>query len=345
MAALPFEALTWRGQVGRLRAVASAGLESFGRRALRLSCLGHWENTTYQAELDRDLVPRSALHHPRRLLVRVHRPGYQTAATIRSELDWLESMAAHERLAVPQPLRTRGGEGVVEVVVAGVPEPRLVSVLRWLPGSLLAVKRRGLEDDRRLGETVATLHDQARSWRRPRSFRRRRRDARGMFGVQGGLEDLDSPLALVPKAARGIVRRGLARGWEAITEAERRAGGLLLIHADLHARNVIRHRERLGVIDFDDCGLGPVALDVAIALNDARHGEDWPARREAFIEGHERVAPLDREIVEALDGLFVAGTADWLLWASARAVDNPGFRGKLDEWAGFVVRRLRHLGV
>jgi Ser/Thr protein kinase RdoA (MazF antagonist) len=342
--ALAYEELTWRGQVGRLRKSAAAGLAAFGLRATRLPCLGHWENTTFRAELTRSLSSRTGVHDPRRVLVRVHRPGYQTAATIRSELAWLESLGGHERLAVPQPLRTREGKCVVPVEVDGVPQARLVSVLRWLPGGIFADGRRGLEDDRLLGETVALLHEQARAWKRPATFRRRRRNASGLMGLSVGSRALEQALGRVPGRARRIVRRAFARGSEAIDAAEREGGRLLLIHADLHPGNLVRHARRIGVIDFDDCGLGSAALDIAIALHGARFRPDWEDRRRAFAEGHGRVRPLPPGLLEDLDDLFVSRSADWILWAAARAVDNPGFREKLDPWSDVIVDRLRRLG-
>ena len=85
--------------------------------------------------------------------------------------------------------------------------------------------------------------------------------------------------------------------------------------------------------------------DVAIALDDMRHREDWPARRGAFVEGYERVAPLDPIILESLDGLLAARTTDWLLWAGSRAVDNPIFAKNLEAWTGQILKGLKRLGV
>lgn len=344
MAQRSFEDLTWRGQVRRLSELARNGLARFGLRAERLSCLGHWENATFRADLTRELRPRNSLYHPRRVLVRVHRPGYQTLRTIESELDWVEALASVERLAVPTPLRTKRGERVIPVEAPGVPEPRNVSVLRWLPGPILEERRTGLDDDRLVGEAMGLLHAHARSWKRPPGFRRNRKNVAGMMGRGRAFEELPADLvARIPKRAHRVLAGALRRGQDAVRRAEADCGPLLLIHCDLHGANAIRHPERIGVIDFDDCGVGSAALDVAIAIGSMRFQEDWTTRRGAFVEGYERALPFDPRILPALDGLMTARTSDWLLWAASRAGDNPRFAENLDGWTDAILRRLRRL--
>jgi Ser/Thr protein kinase RdoA (MazF antagonist) len=41
-----------------------------------------------------------------------------------------------------------------------------------------------------------------------------------------------------------------------------------MIHADLHANNVLRNNDQLCVIDFDDAGFGWHAFDLAVAVYD-----------------------------------------------------------------------------
>jgi Ser/Thr protein kinase RdoA (MazF antagonist) len=67
------------------------------------------------------------------------------------------------------------------------------------------------------------------------------------------------------------------------------------IHRDLHLRNILFHSGRVGVVDFDLCGLGHYLFDLAVLLNALRLSalrSQRPDRfwnmRETFFEHYER---------------------------------------------------------
>ncbi|MFF1505680.1 hypothetical protein ACFVZR_39110 [Streptomyces sp. NPDC058316] len=66
-----------------------------------------------------------------RLSVRDGRPAHQQ----RSEMRWLESLAASHTVAVPEPVTTTGGRYVIPVEVPGHDEPSTLALLHWLPGT------------------------------------------------------------------------------------------------------------------------------------------------------------------------------------------------------------------
>jgi Ser/Thr protein kinase RdoA (MazF antagonist) len=77
------------------------------------------------------------------------------------------------------------------------------------------------------------------------------------------------------------------------------------IHADLHQWNYLFHGEEVRAIDFDDCGWGYFAYDMAVTLS---YLEDWytfPALQDAFLAGYQRVRPLPKHYAEYL-GVFRA---------------------------------------
>lgn len=75
----PFEGLTFRGQVGRLRLMAEAAVRRWPLAAPRVRRLHYGENATYEVR-DRDGGRR---------VLRIARPGYQSLTAIRSELWWV----------------------------------------------------------------------------------------------------------------------------------------------------------------------------------------------------------------------------------------------------------------
>ncbi len=62
------------------------------------------------------------------------------------------------------------------------------------------------------------------------------------------------------------------------------------LHADLHGGNLKWHEGQLAVFDFDDCGLGVPALDLAVAVFYLR-GDD-PQLEGALTAGYAEVRPL-----------------------------------------------------
>jgi Ser/Thr protein kinase RdoA (MazF antagonist) len=67
------------------------------------------------------------------------------------------------------------------------------------------------------------------------------------------------------------------------------------IHRDLHLSNILFHSRRVGVVDFDMCGLGHYLFDLAVLLNALRLSalrSQRPDRfwnmRETFVEHYER---------------------------------------------------------
>ena len=101
--------------------------------------------------------------------------------------------------------------------------------------------------------------------------------------------------ALAPRAIGARVAAALpaVRGaWEPVT----------VVHRDLYEEQVLLG-ERVGLIDLDDIALGPPELDVGnlvahLDLLELRSERDLSSGRQAFLEGYESVAKLDRELLE-----------------------------------------------
>ncbi len=67
-----------------------------------------------------------------RVALRLHRPGYQSDAAIRSELWWAEALVA-AGVQVPLPVRTKAGDVIADVPEAG----RRASIVTWMDGAPL----------------------------------------------------------------------------------------------------------------------------------------------------------------------------------------------------------------
>ena len=226
-----------------------------------------------------------------RAALRLHRPGYQTAAAIASELSWVAALAA-QGLPVAAPLPTTGGE-----MLAHLGDGTLASAVRWVAGdpigqggsALVPGGPAALALHRELGALVAALHAASDRFVPGAGFSRPAWDAPGIAGEAPLWGRFWEHPALAPaEAARlAALRAPLHAAVERMAAHD--AG---LIHADLLRENILRGPAGLALIDFDDSGFGPRLYDLGTALVQSAPAEDLEARADALLEGYGRTRPL-----------------------------------------------------
>ena len=326
-----FDALTSPGQVRRLARLARVALEEYDLPAAELRPIAHWENTTFRVDASAG-GDDGHNYEPGRFLLRVHSVGYQTPARIASEMAWLGALREEAGLIVPEPVLSRRGEAVVVAEAAGVPQPRACSLLRWVRGRFCKSPSPSYYEA--LGELMAKLHNHSAGWKPPVGFERRRWDWDGFFGSGVGLGHGGGSRevwSLVPQPYRATFER-VAEHARAVMDGlghEPDAWGL--IHADLHPNNVLLRASQARAIDFDDCGWGHWAYDMAVVLG--RHlldeSPEAVAQRLSLERGYARHRPLPHSQMAHLKSLSAARGVALALWVLSRSRDNPTFRERL----------------
>ena len=213
------------------------------------------ENTVYEI----------ALPGGDRAALRLHRPGYQSAAAIRSELWWMARLA-EAGVPVPRPVPTK--EGALVADIAG----RAASVVTWVEGDQIGDGGTPLEADaetvaaryRALGRLIAQMHDATDALRLPPDFERLRWDRPAYTGEDPLWGRFWENPALSPDEA-ALLRAARAEADAALARHEAEGADFGLIHADVLRENVLTHDGRLSLIDFDDAGFGFRAYDLATA--------------------------------------------------------------------------------
>ena len=114
-----------------------------------------------------------------------------------------------------------------------------------------------------------------------------------------------------------------------------------LIHADAHLDNVLFDGQEARLIDFDDCGFGYRIYDVAVALWELRHRDDYPTFNEAFVRGYTEHRQLPAEQLKHLDAFIAAREVAFGLWLVGMAETRPAFRKELEAEFGYIERSLR----
>ena len=265
--------------------------------------------------------------------LRLHRPGYHAAVTLRSELD-LMAMLAGQGVLVPTPAPTPDGALLVAV------GDRYASLLSWVPGvpmgrsgqplALQGAARGALFHA--IGHEMARLHRICDAWTPPPGFARPRWDRDGLVG--------DAPFwgPFWNGADTGLLTgvRDLARA--VLHDAPAQDFGL--IHADLVNENVLVDGGQVHFIDFDDCGWGYRLFDIATTLYKAVDEPDFPDLRAALLAGYATMRPLPD--VGLLPLFIVLRALTYLGWIEARR-EEPGMADKALQYAALAKRLIAGL--
>lgn len=291
----PFEELTERGQVQRLRSIAARALETQGLHAGRVRLLAVESNTLFRADLT----------DGRRVVVRVGDPRANTAANMGVETAWLDSLH-EEGLPVPRVVRGPLGESVLSIGSPGVPGVRPCVVFEWVPGRVIGGSATRTEY-RSLGRLSARLHaspsarvvpDGARAWNRT-------------FYYSPEVEPVvvwdPAHSTVFTRRRRELIERALALV-EPMLEQLWTAGPVQLVHGDLHPWNVHVVRSQLWALDFEDVMAATPSQDIAITLFYNRDRPDHGQLAEAFRQGYSEVAPWPIASAEVMPAVMAART-------------------------------------
>lgn len=242
---------------------------------------------------------------------------------------WLEALAGDTDVGSPEVVRTRDGLQVFEYATAGVPQPRHVTLMTWVPGRILGghLSERNIE---KMGVLFARLHIHGKEWVPPDGFTTRRFEhwlSRGEPNLLLAEPTIDQ----IPVPGRKAVMRMhdlVERAFDRIDRSD-----LRVIHCDLWHDNIKIHRDELYPFDFEDTVNGFRSHDIAMAMLDLLEvtDDDTCTRlTEAFRRGYGTMLSWPDDPIEP----FQIGRILWKLNYIARF--HP-------EW--FVRAVERHLGV
>lgn len=270
------------GFVERLRVGAEALAPKWGLGpATRVRLLTLSENATFLAE-DPD--------RPDPVILRVHRPAYHGPDEIRSELAWIDALRADKAVETPEILDMTDGGRIAQFDDAG--ETRHVVAFAFMAGKEPDADASLTDGFATLGAISARLHTHAKTWQRPEVFTRKTWDYDSAFGANPLWGDWrDAPgltpddIELLNRVCAVLKTRLAAYG----TDADRFG----LMHADLRLANLLVEGDRLGVIDFDDCGFSWFAYDFASAISFLETEPYIPDLQAAWIDSYRSVAPFD----------------------------------------------------
>lgn len=275
---------------------ALQALDVFSIEPEDIELIAHSENISFRI---------SARDSDDDLVLRLHRPGYNTIEELDSERKWVRALHA-AGVPVPDSLRTGQGQHFALVDIPGTREQRYAGMTTWHDGTILSdfleTSSDGAERQRifrRIGEIAASIHNQSTSWEEPPGFERRRLDLEGLLG--------EAPLwgrfwehGELTESERAVLlqeRRNVRAALEAYGESPE---NFSLIHADLHPDNIVYNKGALALIDFDDSAYGWHMYDVASALIECTLAPDFGLLSSALLEGYVEHRPLAERDLDML---------------------------------------------
>ena len=279
-----------------LYAIARQSLPRWGLKPNAIELVSRSENTVFRLDMP----------DGQRYALRIHRPGYHTLPELESELLWTQALN-DAGIRVPVGVRTLDGPGYATIPTPDGESSRAVGLVNWLEGELLSSVIDAETDEstivehfRQIGQVLAAMNNQASEWTPPAGFTRHAFDVPGYVGESpfwGRFWDIP-PLTAAQRELLSQAREGIR---ETLSEYGKDRGTYSMIHADLHAHNIlIDPSGALQAFDFDDAGFGWHQYDLAVVLFGLEELPYFAAISDALVAGYRSIRPFSDEALSLL---------------------------------------------
>lgn len=177
---------------------------------------------------------------------------------VEAESEWLNMLSVDTDLLVPYPIPALDGTFVQDLDLGPESRIRTAVLQAWVPGDQLAESVTS-ENMQEVGRVLACLHNHSAAVMKRDSVSSRRQGFEVWVEDWSQANEVIADAEAILKCAAGKVSSMM----ESICKEAKLCG---FIHCDPHPWNVLVDGDRVGIIDFSDCGWGPYAYDIASAL-------------------------------------------------------------------------------
>jgi Ser/Thr protein kinase RdoA (MazF antagonist) len=272
-------------QQNSLTAFATELLKDYGIHGAKVSCINFEFNATFAVESESGA----------KYALRININSTRTVENMKGEIEWVRHLNRTSGIHTPTPIATVTDEYIVSGLHTDSGLEMYGVMYSWLDGEELGDEPT-LSQLHEVGRAIATLHQESTD------FALSADAALPTFNdFFWGTEDfLFSDKSVLSDTDRALIQQAHDLIMQFTNDLYQNSK-VHIIHADMHGWNLMWNEDQLSVFDFDDCGYGVEAQDLAVTL----YYLDTPEQDEALLNGYKSVRPLPTYSANAMKALLL----------------------------------------
>ena len=272
-------------QQNSLTTFATELLKDYGIHGAKVSCINFEFNATFAVESESGA----------KYALRININSTRTVENMKGEIEWVRHLNRTSGVHVPTPIATVKDDYIVSGLHADSDQILSAVMYSWLDGEEIGDEPTS-QQLHEVGKAIATLHQESTD------FTLSGNNALPTFNdFFWGTEDLlFSDKSVLSDADRALIQRAHDLIMKFTIDLYQNSP-VHIIHADMHGWNLMWNEGQLSIFDFDDCGYGVEAQDLAVTL----YYLDTPEQDEALLNGYKSVRPLPTYSVNAMKALLL----------------------------------------
>jgi Ser/Thr protein kinase RdoA (MazF antagonist) len=280
-----FFELTAEEQQKSLTAFAHELLTNYGISNAKVSCINFEFNATFSVETEIGV----------KYALRVNINSTRTIKNMMAEIEWVRHLNHTSGINTPIPIATLKDDFIVSAVHPESGQTLSAVMYSWLEGEEIGDEPT-LDQLHEVGKAIALLHQESSDF-----VLSSRSELPTFDDFFWGTEDfLFSEKSRLSVADRRLIQEAHDRIM-AYTRDLYETSPVHIIHADCHGWNLMWQEGKLSIFDFDDCGFGVQAQDLAVAL----YYLDTSEQDQALLAGYTSIKPLPTYSENAMKALLL----------------------------------------
>jgi len=272
-------------QTDSLTVFAHKILKKFGISDAEVECINFEFNATFSV----------STQSGQKYALRLNINSTRTVSNIQAETQWVRDLARIPSINVPTTIASLEDQYLVSAHHADSGQTIYGVMYSWLEGEEIGDEPT-LDQLHTVGRAMALLHENSSHFTLTDGA-----ELPTFNDFFWGTEDylFSGKSTLIPKDRQLIEQaRDLIMMF---TDELYATSEVHIIHADLHGWNLMWHEDQLSIFDFDDCGYGVEAQDIAVAL----YYLDTPEQDAALLDGYKSIRPLPIYSEKAMKALLL----------------------------------------
>jgi Ser/Thr protein kinase RdoA (MazF antagonist) len=255
-----------------LTAFATELLKSYGISDAKVSCINFEFNATFSVESESGT----------KYALRININSTRTLENMKGEIEWVRHLNRTSGIQTPTPIATLSNDYITSGYHADSEQELKGVMYSWLEGEELGDEPT-LDQLHEVGRSIAIFHKESSE------FKLSDDAALPTFSdfFWGTADYLFSDKSTLSEQDRNLIQEAHHLIMQ-FTNDLYKSSPVHIIHADFHGWNLMWHEGRLSVFDFDDCGFGLEAQDLAVAM----YYLDTPEQDAALLAGYKSVKAL-----------------------------------------------------